>query len=204
MKIPNFFMNVYVKNVLLALAIVLLLIFIVLSWLNAYTKHGKEVVVPEEVKGMQVAEAAIFFKKATLNYIVIDSVFFKNKPVGSIIETIPPVGTRVKEGRTIYLTVNSGTAHMLIVPAVKDMSQRQAIASLNALGFESVNIKLVSYAYRDLVLGLESRGSSLSPGDRIPADTPLTLLVSSGEGEVLPDSTETMIPEATPEEEQWF
>ena len=203
MKILNFFMNVYVKNLLLALATVLLLIFLVLSWLNVYTKHGKEVVVPEEVKGMQVAEAAIFFKKATLNYIVIDSIFYKNRPIGSIVETVPPVGTRVKEGRTIYLTVNSGTAHMLVVPAVKDMSQRQAMTTLNVLGFESVQIKLVPDAYRDLVLGLESRGSSLSPGSRIPADTPLTLLVSSGEGEVLPDSTVT-ISEAISEAEQWF
>ena len=203
MKILNFFMNVYVKNLLLALATVLLLIFLVLSWLNVYTKHGKEVVVPEEVKGMQVAEAAIFFKKATLNYIVIDSIFYKNRPIGSIVETVPPVGTRVKEGRTIYLTVNSGTARMLVVPAVKDMSQRQAITALNALGFESVQIKLVPDAYRDLVLGLESRGSSLSPGSRISADTPLTLLVSSGEGEVLPDSTVT-ISEAISEAEQWF
>ena len=202
MKIPNFFMNVYVRNLLLALAVVLLLVFIVLNWLDAYTKHGKEVVVPE-VKGMQVAAASLFFKKATLNYIVIDSVFFKNQPVGSIIETVPPIGTRVKEGRTIYLTINSGTAHMLIVPAVKDISQRQALAMLTSVGFESVQVKLVPDAYRDLVLGLENRGSSLSPGDRIPADTPLTLLVSSGEGKVLPDSI-TPVSEIISDEEQWF
>lgn len=198
----GFFSNVYVKNLLLAFAIVLVLIFIVLGWLNVYTKHGKEINVPD-VKGLQVAEAVSFFRKATLNHLIIDSVYVKNKPAGSIIETVPPVGTRVKEGRTIYLTVNSGTAQMLIIPSVKDMSQRQATAMLTALGFEAVQVQLVSGAYRDLVVGLESRGHSLLSGERVPADIPLTLLVSSGMGEIIPDSS-TVVQEIDTEEEQWY
>jgi beta-lactam-binding protein with PASTA domain len=184
MKFRSFFTNIYVKNLLIAFAILAVLIFLVLRWLDIYTNHGNQVAVPDVV-GLQVAEAAPFFRQRTLSYVVIDSSFVKNRPSGSILETIPPVGTNVKEGRTIYVTVNSYSAHLLVVPEVKNMSQRQASAMLKSLGFESVTITMVPAAYRDLVLGLETRKKTLSAGDRLPADTPLTLLVSSGDGEIL-------------------
>jgi beta-lactam-binding protein with PASTA domain len=192
MKFGSFFTNIYVKNLLIAFAILAVIIFVVLRWLDIYTNHGKQVTVPDVV-GLQVAEAAPFFGQRTLYYVVIDSSFVKNRPSGSILETIPPVGTNVKEGRTIYVTVNSYSAHLLVVPEVKNMSQRQASAMLKSLGFESVTITMVSAAYRDLVLGLETRGKILSAGDRLPADIPLTLLVSSGEGEILFSDDDSLI-----------
>lgn len=163
------------------------LVFVVLAWLNSYTRHGSQVEIPD-VKGMQVADAAPFLAQKRLRYEVIDSTFVRNKAAGSILETVPPVGTNVKEGRTIYLTVNSRTAQMLIVPVVKDMSQRQAKAILKSVGFETVTVKSVSGAYKDLVMGLETKGRELNSGERLPADTPLTLLVSSGvEEEIFSD-----------------
>ncbi len=202
MKIGGLFNNIYVKNILLAIIILLVLVFLVLKWLDSYTKHGSQVMVPD-VKGMQVAKAAPFFEQKALNYVVIDSTFVKNKVPGSILETIPPVGTNVKEGRTIYLTVNSHTAQMLTVPAVKDMSQRQAMAILKSIGFESVEIKTVPGAYRELVLGLETRGKALDPGGHVPADTPLSLLVSSGEEEIVFSTDSVVLDNSTPEE-SWF
>jgi len=201
MKIWSLFNNIYVKNILLAVIVTVILVFAVLFWLDIYTKHGSQVEVPD-VRGMQVADAAPFFEKKSLNYAVIDSIFIKNKVPGSILETVPPVGTNVKEGRTIYITVNSHTAQMLIIPPVKDMSQRQAMATLKTIGFESIEIKNVPGDWRDLVLGLETKGKALASGARVPADTPLSLLVSSGTGEIS-FSNDSIILENTPEE-SWF
>ena len=200
------FSNIYIKNLFVATIIFLVLVFTVLWWLNIYTRHGSQVMIPD-VKGMQVAEAAPFFAKKGLNYEVIDSTFVRNKAPGSILETIPPVGTNVKEGRTIYLTVNSRTAQMLIVPVVKDMSQRQAQAILKSVGFETVTTQHVPGAFRDLVVGLETRGRALNSGERLPADTPLTLLVNSGvavieEEDIFFDSSNPNL-DSTPEE-SWF
>lgn len=166
---------------MLAIAVFLVLVFAVLWWLDVYTNHGQQVEVPD-VKGLQVEEAVSFFQGKTLKYEVIDSTFVKNKPPGSILETIPPVGTKVKEGRTIYITINAHSAQLLSVPSVNDTSQRQAFAMLKSLGFEDVEIKLVPGPYKDLVMGLETRGRVLAPGDRIPADASLSILVSSGSG----------------------
>ena len=175
--------NIVIKNILLALLLLIVLIFIVMLWLNIYTHHGQQINVPD-VKGMQVEEAALFFRQTSLQYEVIDSMFVRNKPAGSILETNPPAGTNVKKSRTIYLTVNSTTAQMLIVPQVMNMSRRQAEATLRTLGFESIRIRSVPEAYKDLVLGLEKPGGiAVMADERIPANTPLVLLVSSGAGE---------------------
>ncbi|GHV55593.1 PASTA domain-containing protein [Bacteroidia bacterium] len=190
----------YVKNILIALVILVVLIFIVLQWLDIYTRHGKQVAVPD-IKGMRVEQAAPFLTPK-LQYAVVDSMYVRNKPAGSILETVPPVGTNVKEGRTIYLTVNSTTAQLLTIPQVMDISQRQAEAILRSLGFENIRIRMVPGAYKELVTGLEmGAGTSVVPGNRIPANTPLVLLVSSGQAEIfIPDDT-TLIEEP---EEGWF
>lgn len=202
MNVGKFFNNIFVKNIILAILISIVLVLITLWGLDAYTQHGKAVEVPE-VKGLQVEKAIPFFTNRNLNYQVIDSTFVKNAAPGTILETDPPVGTKVKEGRTIYITINSYTAQMLGIPEVKDMSQRQAMAILKSMGFEQIEVKTIPGAYRDLVIGLESRGRELRAGDRVPVDTPLTLKVSSGSGEELFPG-DTMILEESPEEESWF
>ncbi|MDR2086019.1 MAG: PASTA domain-containing protein [Dysgonamonadaceae bacterium] len=201
MSILNFFKkHILLANVLLALFIVIALVYILLLWLDTYTNHGKAVDVPD-VKGLQVEDAASFFQTNDLYYTVIDSQFVKNALPGAILETIPPVGTPVKKGRTIYLTINSFSAKLLTVPDVIDMSQRQALSMLKSLGFESVREKVVPGAFRELVVGLEIRGKTLTAGDKIPADTPLTLLISSGtEKFISEEENETEIPE----EETWY
>ncbi|MDR0682765.1 MAG: PASTA domain-containing protein [Dysgonamonadaceae bacterium] len=202
MNTRNFFSNIYIKNLLIAVFIFIILVFIVLWWLDSYTHHGKKVIVPD-VKGLRIADAAPLIERQTLQYVVIDSSYVKNKLPGSILETIPPVGTSVKEGRTIYITVNSYIAQMLIVPNVKDMSQRQAFAMLKSVGFEQVNIRIVPGAFQDLVLGLETGGQTVTGGDRIPADVPLILLVSSGQEETpFPEEDEILLDNDS--EESWF
>ena len=188
MKIFSLFTNIYVKNILLACLTLVILVVVVLRWLDDYTKHGRQVVVPP-VEGLQVAEAAPFFKQRSLRYVVIDSIFIRNRPYGSILETFPPAGTHVKEKRTIFLTVNSSSAPSLIVPGIKDVSQRQAYAMLRSIGFESITVQKIKGAYKNLVVGLETKGRQLNAGDRLPADAPLILLVSSGDGKTWESDT---------------
>ena len=180
-----------IKNIGLALLVLIVLIFVVMQWLNIYTCHGKQVSVPD-VRGMQVEQAAPFFSQKSLQYTVLDSIFVRNKPAGSILETTPPAGTSVKEGRIIHLTVNSVVAQMLIVPRVTEMSRRQAERTLQFLGFENIRIQLTPGAFVDFVVGLETTGGNPVPaGSRLPANTPLVLKVCSGEGEIqLPEEDE--------------
>ncbi|GHT14228.1 PASTA domain-containing protein [Bacteroidia bacterium] len=203
MQIGKFLKNIYVKNLLIAVLIFLVLVFAILSWLKVYTQHGEAVEVPD-VKGLQLEKAEAFFTSKDLFFQVIDSTFSKSAIPGSILETVPPIGAKVKKGRTIYLKINSFTAQLITVPDVKDLSQRQALAMLQSIGFERVTVKIVPGAYRDLAIGLESRGVPVEPGSKFSLDTPLSILVSSGTEEIVaPDVDSSVILEGSPDE-SWF
>jgi beta-lactam-binding protein with PASTA domain len=202
MKMNTFFKNIYVKNLLAAVLVFFVLLTVVLIWLSVYTHHGESVEVPN-VKGLQVEAAAPFFTSSNLQYQVVDSIFDKNAVPGSIIETIPPMGTKVKEGRTIYITTNSFIALLITIPEVKDLSQRQALAMLKSLGFEKVNVRSVPGTYRDLVVGLESKGRAVEAGGRASASTPFTLLVGSGSSEYVLAEDSVVVLDVSPDE-TWY
>ena len=205
----NFFVklikNPYVLNLLLAVVVACGLIYGTLKWLDKYTRHNEAVVVPD-VKGLRVEEAAEFFKNNNLRYNVIDSVFSKDVSPGAIVELVPSAGSKVKEGRIVFITVNAMTSQMATIPEVEDLSFRQAYALLRARGFENVEIEYVPGDFKDLAVSVDLRGRTSSKGEHVPLTAPLILKVSSGEAEILSeDSLSTMPVESLDsEEENWF
>lgn len=207
-EMNNFFVklikNPYVLNLLLAVVVVCGLIYGSLKWLDKYTRHNEAVVVPD-VKGLKVEDAAEFFKNNNLRYNVIDSVFSKEVDPGAIVELVPAAGSKVKEGRIVFITVNALTSQMATIPEVEDLSFRQAYALLRARGFENVEIEYVPGDYKDLAVSVDLRGRTLGKGEHVPLTAPLVLKVSSGEAEMLPDSLSTLpVVSLDSEEENWF
>ena len=96
---------------------------------------------------------------------MIDSVFSKDVAPGSIVELVPGVGSKVKEGRIVFVTINALTSQMAVIPEVEDLSFRQAYALLRARGFSSVEIEYVPGDYKDLAMGVELNGRTLLKGD---------------------------------------
>lgn len=193
-------------NLVVAGVVTFAVILGVLHWLDAYTRHNEAVVVPD-VKGMKLEEAAVFFHNNHLRYNVIDSVFSKDVAPGSIVELVPGVGSKVKEGRIVFVTINAMTAQMAVIPEIEDLSFRQAYALLRARGFTSVEIKYVPGDFKDLAVGVDLGGRSLTKGEHVPLTAPLVLVVSSGESEMLPDSLSVdsvPVEELDSEEENWF
>lgn len=196
--------NPYVFNLLLAMVVVLVLIYGALMWLDSYTRHNEAVVVPD-VKGLKVEEADEFFKNNNLRYNVIDSVFSKEVKPGAIVELVPSAGSKVKEGRIVFITVNAQTSQMATVPEVEDLSSRQAYAQLRARGFERIEVEYVPGTYKDLVIAVVAGGRVLHKGEHVPLTAPLILKVSSGEEEIIPDdSLPAPVEPLDSEEENWF
>lgn len=179
MKLEKIYKNIIIKNLLLVILLFAVLIFGISLWLNIYTNHNESVEIPN-VKAMNPEAAKPLFDARKLAYLVIDSTYDKTVRPGTIIETIPPVGSKVKKGRTVYIRINSYSSGMIAIPDVWDVSQRQAIAMLKASGFEIIETKWVEGQYRDLVVGVEYRERTLQIKEKVPADAVLTLLVSSG------------------------
>ena len=170
-------------NQIAMMAVVILLLFGVLKWLDVYTRHGEAVVVPD-VKGMTVGEAEMLLRNHGLVCVVSDSNYVKNKPAGSILELNPSAGQKVKEGRTIYLTINTLDVPLRLVPDVADNSSvRQAQAKILAAGFKLSESELIS-GEKDWVYGVKYKGRQLNMGDKVPVGATLTLLVGDGETQV--------------------
>ena len=170
-------------NLIAMMAVVILLLFGVLKWLDVYTRHGEAVVVPD-VKGMTVGEAEMLLRNHGLVCVVSDSNYVKNKPAGSILELNPSAGQKVKEGRTIYLTINTLDVPLRLVPDVADNSSvRQAQAKILAAGFKLSENELIS-GEKDWVYVVKYKGRQLNMGDKVPVGATLTLLVGDGETQV--------------------
>ena len=123
-------------NILVMIVAVVLIVFGVMKWLDVYTRHGEAVVVPD-VKGMTVDEASKMFRNHGLVCVVSDSNYVKNMAAGIVLDVNPGIGQKVKEGRTIYLTINTLSTPLLVVPDVADYSSmRLAQSRLLAAGFK--------------------------------------------------------------------
>lgn len=179
--------NPIVANLLLATILTIAIIIGTLRWLDHYTLHNEAVVVPD-VKGLTLDEADEFFKNSKLRYNVVDSVFSKDVAPGAIVELVPAAGSKVKENRIVFVTINAQTSQMAKIPEIQDLSFRQAYALLRSIGFTSVEIEYVAGEYKDLAVAVELNQRPLTKDEYVPLNAPLTLKISSGDPNMQPDS----------------
>lgn len=205
-------------NILGMILAVVLLIVGVLRWLDVYTRHGQAVVVPD-VKGMTVSEAREAFARNGLTCVVSDSSYRKHLTPGCILDYNPPAGQKVKEGRIIYLTINTLSVPLRNVPDVADNSSlREAEARLLAAGFRLDSIDSIP-GERDWVYEIRYKDTPLLIGERVPEGSLLKLVIGNGQPlppdslaadslGLLPDSLnlhrDEPAHEELPEEESWF
>ena len=98
---------------------------------------------------------------------------------GRVLDQNPAGGARVKEGRTIYLTVTTSKVPLVKLPDLIDNSSlRQAEAKLKAMGFKLTEPEYVS-GEQDWIYGIKYRGRSLVSGDKVPHEAMLTLCVGN-------------------------
>jgi hypothetical protein len=180
--------NPFVVTILIAIVASCVILYGTLKWLDSYTRHNEAVIVPD-VKGLKLDEAIPFLKNNRLHYSVIDSVFSKSVKPGAIVEITPAVGSKVKEGRIIFITVNAMTSQMAEIPEVEDLSYRQAYAQLKARGFEKIETIYVPGAFKDLAIGVELHGRLLNRGEMVQLSAPLVLKISNGETLMFPDDS---------------
>ena len=177
-----------VLNIVAMIVVVVVMIFGVLKWMDVYTHHGETVVVPD-VKGMTTEEAAKMFRNRGLVAVISDTKYVKDKAAGIILELKPGVGEKVKEGRTVYLTVNTLDVPLRVIPDVADNSSlRQAQAKLLSAGFKLNEVQLVN-GEKDWVYGVKYQGRQLTVGEKIPMGASLTLMVGDGAGDTVEEDS---------------
>lgn len=171
-----------IKRILLAIIIFIGLAWITLFILDEYTNLGESVEVPN-LQGLYIEEAQSKLRQFNLYAEVIDSVYFSEKPLGTIVEQIPAALSHVKRNRAIFLIMNKQQLRTIPLPELNDVSVRQAEALLKSLGLGVSSVEYRPSEFKDLVIDVLYQGNRISAGTRLVEGSSVQLIVGSGIGE---------------------
>lgn len=175
----------FIFNLLSGVAVLLLVFVFTYRWLDSYTKHGESISVPD-LRGMKVQDLAGFVADKNVRFKVTDSsVFDMKKPPGTIIEQDPAPNEKVKENRTIYVTITRTNAPLINMPNLIDNSYRQAEAILESYGLK---VGLISYSpdlAKNAVIEQLSNGRTIKPGEEISKGSRIDLVLGDGYGNTI-------------------
>lgn len=167
------------------ISIVLMIIIALLAtvgtflWLDDYTNHGEANQIPD-VCGMQFQSAVDVLKAQGLGYAILEYKHKKGAQDGEVLEQRPNAHALVKEGRKVYLVLNTIEEPKLGLPQIIDnCSLREAEFRLKGLGFVVEGIETVP-GEREWVYGVRYKGKELDNGSAIPRGSRVTLVIGNG------------------------
>ena len=183
-KIP--FSNNKLGNVLLHLTItigVLLLIsiFYFYIYLPSTTNHGESITVPN-LKGKNIEELEEFLTDHDLRFEVSDSSYSQEYAPLSVLLQYPKAGSKVKENRLIYVTINQVNPPTVPLPNLVDGSRINAEVVLKSNELRRGQIILEPSPLLNLVKEMRYMGKPIKPGTRIPKGSRIDLVVGDGNG----------------------
>src|SRR5690606_8763678 len=138
------------KNLIGALIGLAAFFLIIFFGLRQYTRYDNTVLVPE-LKGMPVNEAIKSLEAQGFRY-DLDSVYQMDAQPGLVIEQDPDPTTKVKENRTLYLTIITRTAPEVTFPDMLEKTFVEARAMLNSYGLKLGDTTYIQDIARDVVL----------------------------------------------------
>lgn len=173
----------FLKHFLIAIGATLVLMLLVLFWIRIYTNHGESFVLPD-LTGMSVYDAEQVLRSKDLEFEIADSTYLDGAVPGSVIGQVPDAGHSVKEGRTIFLSICAVAPEQVEMPRLTDISFRQAVSMMQAIGLNVGHIEYQHSEFPNLVLGQKMNGEDVLPGTRVNKGSNVDLLIGkSGEGE---------------------
>jgi len=173
------FSKAFFLSLFLMLLIAAGLIFFVISYLGDFTHHGEKLPVPNVI-GKKVEDLDALITEEGFEYIINDSVFDNKKPKGIVIDQSPSPESFVKDGRTMYITINARTKKKITIKeSVKDLSLRSAMSILQSYGVK-VKVTNKPSTPAGVVLGLNYMGKKIIPGETLIDEGDIVELIVSG------------------------
>ena len=149
--------------------------------LNRFTRHGEELLVPDMV-GMNYDEAVEQYHD-TFTFILLDSIYIKDFPEGAVYQQNPAPGSKVKQGRNMYILRTTIAPEIVVMPNLRNLSLRQAMVSLNAVGLKVEKLEFVDYFARNAVVEQKFKGDVIEPKTDVVKGSAITLVVGLGKGD---------------------
>ena len=164
---------------LLAFFIMLMLVILYFYvYLPSTTNHGETITVPD-VEGKLVSELEEELLKKDLRYEVADSSYSAEAQPLTVLKQYPHPGAKVKEGRKIYITINSITPPSVPMPNLTDGSVLNAEVVLKSNELKLGRIHKVAGPF-NMVKEMRYKGSLIEAGVRIPKGSVIELVVMDG------------------------
>jgi beta-lactam-binding protein with PASTA domain len=168
-------------NILAAIGLIVLLVvlfFLSLSWITGFGKSEK---VPNIV-GQNAAAAQKILEDKGFHVALQDSVYVDSVAKLAVVRQSPEPDAIVKQGRTIYLTINRSLAPMVEMPNLVGFSIRSAEMYLQSLGLKLGLINYKPDIARNAVLEQTFNEIEVKPGTKIPLGSSIGLVLGSGIG----------------------
>lgn len=175
--------------VLIAVVLVLLLVLSYIA-LAVGTRHGMRRTVPD-FTGLGLKDAQYYAEQRGLKLIINDSLYVPAYPGGMVLEQLPNGGVDVKEGRKIYITINSFAQKKLPMPYVAGRSLRQAKNMLEGAGFGIEKLEYVEDIATNYVLAQYLGGVEITAESNIKIEKGTGVVLKVG---VSPDQNMTTVP----------
>ena len=173
--------RVFLRHLLVSVVITFLLLFGIFQVLGVYTFHGREVTVPDYT-GLTLNELKSSVTYADFEFVVVDSVYDPQKEKGTIVTQDPLPNSKVKQHRKLYLTVIASVPEKVSMPDLKDLTLRQAIATLQTYGLQIGRMEYVPDIGTNAVLKQMFKGREVRPGTMMEKGATIDLVLGLGLG----------------------
>ncbi len=175
-NLKGFLLNIAVVLVLLAGAV----LYFFFGYLPSKTNHGETITVPD-LQGLSVDNVESYVTQRNLRYEVDDSTYSEDFPPLTILKQYPPAGSKVKEGRKIFISVNRVAPPSVPIPdLVNQSSLRNAEAVLKSNELKRGQIDYKPSPFLNLVLEMHFEGKPIQAGQRVPKGSTIDLVVGNG------------------------
>lgn len=198
MSLQKFFFSfTFIKQVLIAVLIICVTLFLFMFWISFTTNHGEEIIVPDLSK-MTLEQAEDKLDELNLDYELLDTVDYNAAyPKLSVVQQDPDPGAKVKQNRVIYLKINSSTYSKVRIPDLIQKTYRQAVPTLLALGLEVGDTTYIPNLAKDMVLEMKMNGQPIKAGLQVLKMTKISLVLGDGkigfeEDELMEETTDSI------------
>lgn len=138
---------VFKRLILFAVFLFILQIFAVSIIVFVVVKSGGKSFVLPDVQGMEIFQAFNLLEKEGMN-LNVQTHYFDNYPLGTIVGQEPKGGVKVKRGRTVYLVVNVAEQSLTKMPDITGLKYEDAVSIIsNEILTAMTNVKLLPKVY---------------------------------------------------------
>lgn len=162
----------------LSILLTLVILLLVFRFLKGYTRHGDILILPD-FSGMSVESVKMSEYGDLYTLEVIDSIYDMDLMPGSIVKQNPSAGSKVKEGRKVYVSLVAMTPEMTSMPVLKDLTVRQAVGSLRTSGLRIGSLRFARSIADNAVIGHFYDGDTIFPGTELKKGSMVDLVVGT-------------------------